>query len=42
MEETKNNNKKRETRNMERTVDDKENVGSERRSGGTMFKTVDT
>ncbi len=42
MEEPKNNDKKREIRNMERTVDGEENVGSERGSGGTMFETVDT
>ncbi len=42
MERSKNNDKKRKIRNMERTVDGKENVGTERGSGNTEFKTVDT
>ncbi len=41
MEEPKNNDKKGQTRNMERTMDGKKDVRSERRSGSAKFKAVD-
>jgi len=40
MEEPKNNDKKGQT-NMERTMDGKKDVRSERRSGSAKFKAVD-
>ena len=41
MERSKNNDKKRKMRNVERTVDGEENVGTKRRNGGTMSETMD-
>ena len=41
MERSKNNDKEREIRNMERTVDGKKNVGTKRRNSGTMSETMD-
>src|SRR6266550_5215962 len=41
MERQKNNDKRRKTRNMERTMDGQENVGTKRRNGGTMSETMD-
>ncbi len=42
MERSKNNNKKRKIRNVERTMDGEENVGTKRRNSGTMPETMDT
>ncbi len=41
MERQKNNDKRRKTRNVERTMDGQENVGTKRRNGGTMSETMD-
>src|SRR6266550_6701577 len=42
MERSKNNNKKRKVRNVERAMDGEENMGTKRRNGGTMSETMDT
>ncbi len=41
MERSKNNDKERKIRNVERTVDGEENVGTKRRNGSTMSETMD-
>src|SRR6266550_3113439 len=42
MERSKNNNKKRKVRNVERAMDGEENMGTKRRNGGTMSETMGT
>ncbi len=41
MERSKNNDKERKIRNVERTVDGEENMGTKRRNSGTMSETMD-
>ncbi len=41
MEKSKNNDEKRKIRNVERTVDGEENVGTKRRNSSTMSETMD-